>query len=211
MQTIAVYARLYNQCFLNVASTVRHLVKPFADCSVNSKAKIAEQYGEYRSVLARYVSRVIDCPSDAEDIVQEVYVRLAQRFERGQEALPATSRAYMFAIANNLITDSLRRKRSRKQDKHCSLEQFEQVSPAPGPEANAISAKLRQDLVSAIEQLPHELKQVFIMSRFENISYPSIAKHLHISSRTVERRMQRALLLVRARLDVYFNIDQAGD
>ena len=146
-------------------------------------------YYRYYDALVRFLRvRLYDTES-ACDLVQEVFTRLWQRREHLD---PAQSvRAYLYRTAHHLAVDYLRRHRL-EQAYHA-----EQAIDAPSTTQPDDAFELREKLDAAIRALPDVLRLVFILNRFEHCTYNDIADILGISVKAVEKRMSRALRLLR--------------
>ena len=127
---------------------------------------------------------------DAEDMVQEVALRLHQRQAESRIESPE---GYAVQVARSVLTDRWRRESVRQRDRHVSLEDFhhpvEEISPARVLEGKE---KLAQVLRS-LEELPDRTRQVFVLHRFEELSYAAIASHMEISVSAVEKHIMKAI------------------
>ena len=63
-----------------------------------------------------------------------------------------------------------------------------------------VEAELRKSIKAAIDELPERCREVFLLSRYENLKYMEIAERLEISVKTVETQMSKALQHMRVRL-----------
>jgi RNA polymerase sigma factor (sigma-70 family) len=144
-------------------------------------------YRRYSAWLDRRL-RVHVGPDDAADVVQETYIRAAP-YAVSDIRHP---KAFLLRIALNLVRDDSRRNARRRQNQN----QHQQ------PEAEA-AAQFNQILLTQIvRSMPQLYRDVFVLSRFDGMTYPEIAKELEISVKTVEWRMARALDYCALRLDL---------
>jgi RNA polymerase sigma factor (sigma-70 family) len=100
----------------------------------------------------------------------------------------------------NRIIDRYREQLVRK--KH--LYQLQQMKPVmePGAAEDNMDVKmLEQQIHAVIEQLPHKCREVFLLSRINNLSHQAIAEKLNISVSTVEKHIVKALKIVRKHVD----------
>jgi RNA polymerase sigma-70 factor (ECF subfamily) len=124
-----------------------------------------------------------------EDIVQEVFVRIWE--DRPQLIATDGVRYYLFtAVRNNCISYL------RKTNKHDSGDPDE-VRPV-FIQHKTEQAEYRELVRQAIGILPPKCREVFLLSRFSNMTYKEIASSLDISEKTVENQMSKALKLMRA-------------
>jgi RNA polymerase sigma-70 factor (ECF subfamily) len=125
----------------------------------------------------------------AEDLSQEAFTRL-QSAGRGI----VHPRALLLTIATNAARQLFRKNQVRSPDSDMSDELFDDTSwQAEDQESELLLKQL-------IRALPPPLQDVFVLSRFEGLTYPEIAQRLGISTKTVEWRMAKALAICAARL-----------
>ena len=153
------------------------------------RALHAAQDGPLRAYLRRMGVRRIDI----DDVAQETWARLLRRPDNliGVQ----NPRAWLFTVALNVFRDQI-----SAQKKHGHLDDSdESLWPAPLelPEASAIGRQALDRVRRSITTLPDKTRRIFLLSRFEELTYPEIARKLGVSTRTVERHMARALLILR--------------
>jgi len=159
---------------------------------------------EHRAALLRYFLARRVPPEDAEDVMQDLVVKL-ESHASGPVAEP---RAYLYRMAENLLLDRIRsegRRRGREQawvaaQAGATLE----TDDRPSPE-QALIARERLALVSAaLSELPERTVHVFRRYRIEGVAQREIAAELGISLSAVEKHLQKAYQVVveaRTRLD----------
>jgi RNA polymerase sigma factor (sigma-70 family) len=148
-------------------------------------------YNSYRASLLKYLIGLLPGGrQDALEILHETYIRLLQ--QEDLERIQQNPRAYIFTIATNLVTDWLRRRNSRRLDFHDSFDELEfpcdEMTPTRALNWEQSVAQLKQALMG----LPLLTRQIFLLSRFDELTYPEIARELNVSTRTVERHMSNA-------------------
>ena len=149
-----------------------------------------------RRALLRYLFDLLSRREDAEDVVQETYIRLmnAKTLERSD----ARARAFLFKIATNLAYDRFRERRVRGAQSDAELGAL--ASDAPSPE-RIVAFEQGVDIVKrTLLELTPRCRQVFLLRTAEELDYEEIAQRLNVSKRTVEREMQTALELCQQRL-----------
>jgi len=156
---------------------------------------VARTFERFRTPLLRYLTDLLSRRDEAEDLVQETYLRLLQV----EDIDLARVRALIFKVATNLAYDRFRQRRARGP--HGDDEQLAAL-PARGPEPDRIVA-LEQG-VEIVKRTLLDLKprcrQVFLLRTSAELDYDEIAKRLGISRRTAEREMQHALDVCQRRL-----------
>ena len=160
-------------------------------------ADTAAGAAHFRPVLLRYFRRHLDNESDAEDLAQEALLRILR-----SPVPPDNTEAYLLRIASNLLRDRFRRDRSHHAALHEPLDASLHDHPADEPGSERVyEDRRRLDLfLVALDQLPPRCRQVFLLQRYEGLTYAAIAKRLEISVSAVEKHMMRALQHFQARL-----------
>jgi RNA polymerase sigma-70 factor (ECF subfamily) len=152
----------------------------------------------FRPSLLRFFERRVD-RSEAEDLVQDVFVRLSRRGDLDRiEKLGG----YVFETAANVLRDRGRRRRVREADRHELFdgnrhggEDFAADRVVEGQE------RLRR-AGAALLELPERTRNVFVLRRMEGLRYQDVAVRLGISVSAVEKHMARAVAhLMRLRDD----------
>lgn len=151
-----------------------------------------------RDRLLRRVRHVVHCRTEAEDLVQDVFLNLLRRDCRVEIR---SLRNYLTRAATNAALDHLRRQRVRNAilDHHCD-NAAAAVAPQPGTEAILQSRQELAILHDAIEKLPEKCRIVFLLSREHGLTMRDIADRMQISDRTVEKHLLKAMTRCRAAL-----------
>ena len=171
--------------------------------------------GEMRSELMRFMlARQCD-PANVEDLLQDLYVKLASN-RTGPVSNP---RAYLYQMANNLMHDHRRgRRRQEERDDHWTRSRIGpdlEMASEPSPEEITIARDELERVNEVLASMPDRTSQILKMYRLENLSQKEIACRLDLSLSAVEKHLQRAyrkLLLFRQELDGTSETSQeAGD
>lgn len=145
--------------------------------------------------LARYLVRD---EHDAEDLVQEAYLRALRYFEsyRGGD-----ERAWLLTIVRRTCYTWL--KRHRGQPAPAPFDETEHGVEATGdPETHAVHDNLRDLLSRAVDALPVEFREVIVLRDLQDLSYKEIARILGIPLGTVMSRLARARRRLQSALPV---------
>lgn len=152
-----------------------------------------EQYGP---ALRRYFRRRASV-AEAEDLVQEVFVKLLARTEG--EPIENVER-YLFRVANNVLISRHRHDATQvwKIDEEAEgpLERTEDISP----ERVLIGKQTLVALAVVIGDLPPVTREIFVCHRFEDMTYAAIARRMGLSVKAIEKRMQKALMHINERM-----------
>jgi len=155
----------------------------------------------YEAPLFRFCRWMVQDASDAEDAFQEVFLRVYRHMERFHAG--SRFRPWLYHIATNICRDTLRkRKRVRAREVLTDGDApSDPVPPTPdggaySPRAAAIASETARRIDAAIEQLRPRHRAVFLMARYQGLSYEEIAHVLRIPVGTVRSRMNKAVKVV---------------
>jgi len=150
----------------------------------------------------RYFRRHVSSADDAEDLTQDTLTKLSQQSDQ-RLADVLNPEAFVMRIASNLLRDRFRRDRSHHVHDHVSLEVVTSDWQSEEPSCERVYADRArlQKFLSALDGLPPRCRQVFLLQRYDGLTYSAIAKRLEISVSAVEKHMMRALLQLDANLD----------
>ena len=135
--------------------------------------------------LARWLTRN---DQDAEDVVQEAYLR-AFRFFSGYRG--GESRTWMLTIVRNACYTWLQNKRSRELTESIDETQEELTDLSPNPERRLLNDVDAQIVREALSELPLEFREVMVMRELEELSYKEIAMIADLPIGTVMSRLAR--------------------
>jgi RNA polymerase sigma-70 factor (ECF subfamily) len=131
----------------------------------------------------------------AEEIVQEVFVKLCERASRINIETSLESYLYRSVYNESLNHQKHEKVKARYQTMMSRKQEIAAQEPASG-DYPALEARLRL----ALGELPQQCRTVFLMSRFEELKYREIADRMGISVKTVENQMGKALRIMRQKL-----------
>lgn len=155
-------------------------------------------YELYSHKLFSFVFRILKNEDEANDIVQEVFVKIWESREKLGDFKLLNS--YIFTIAYNNSIDLIRKRiNSNKYLDHLKSSSVIQISPATisDIEFNELNIQVEK----LIANLPERQKQVYLLHREDGLTYPEIAERLKISKNTVENHMVKALKYLRNNMD----------
>lgn len=173
-------------------SRVPPLPKDRDDPSVDDEA-----FRRYRGALRAFFAKRVRPGQDVDDLVQDVFSRLAARNGDGEIENPD---AYIFQIASNLLRDEARRASTRRVATESIRYLDEGDFEARSPERVLQGKERVQALELALKELPERTRVIFVLSRFEELSYGEIGKRLSISKSLVEKCMMDAMRHLHHRL-----------
>ena len=140
--------------------------------------------------LVLFARQFVRSVADAEDIVQEAFVR----FWRKQHCIK--NRALLFATVRSIALDLLRRDARRARREATALADAEQVTE---PQFDSTSES-QQALAAAVDRLPAEQREVLVMKIWNDLTFAEIATVLNISQNTAASRYRYALAALKKNL-----------
>ncbi len=152
-------------------------------------------FRKHYTFLCRSVYRIISDTQITEDLVQDVFYELWKK--RAQIKITTSLRAYLKRAALNKALNYIR---DQKIDFRNAPEKEGLMSKEASVVQELAAANLQQQIDQAIDSLPERCRLVFVLSRFEEMSYQQIADHLNISIKTVENQISKALKSLRVAL-----------
>jgi RNA polymerase sigma-70 factor (ECF subfamily) len=159
---------------------------PANDLSLRSA--VNDLYCEHHGWLNGWLRKRLGNAFDAADLTQDTFVRVI----KARSALDIREpRPYLSRIANGLLIDLFRR-RSLEQ---AYLEALASLPEAlqPSLEEQAILLQALVEIDRLLQGLGPKVKQVFMLSQFDGLTYPQIAEHMNISVRSVNNYMAKAM------------------
>ena len=156
----------------------------------------------YNQRVFRAARSVLRDDAEAEDVVQETFVR-AYRGLAGFEERSSLA-TWLTRIAVNEALARVRRSRmfgAVESDKDGNEREAQVTSTRPGPEEQASSRELRSVLTAAIDSLPEEMRTVFVLREVEGLSTLEAGETLQLSSEAVRVRLHRARLALRRHVE----------
>lgn len=159
----------------------------------SSKEQITLWFKEYYTDLCKRVYRLVNREDIAEDIVQDTFVKVWNKYSDLPEL--DSPEAYLKRLVFNESIDWLRK------NKNLCYEWTDEVIDVAFDPLNErkeyTTSQIIKKLHEILDQLPLRCRTIFILSRFENLTYREIAQNLNISVKTVENQMSKALKFIR--------------
>lgn len=155
------------------------------DLTNTSNELVAQIFADYHQSVFFYIYKKIGKKEDAEDLVQDAYLRL---LEYRAMLRPDTVKYFLFTIVRNLVSDYLRHF-YKKQEVAAYLEENYQSQRAGDADACVIVRDLQKQELMRVNCLPCQHRKIYIMNRFEGKTSADIAAELNLSVRTVENHL----------------------
>ena len=161
---------------------------------------LAAAYVEHRAQLLRFLVARTGQPADAEELLQEVWLKI----EAARSGPIGDPRAYLYRVAQNLVLDRVREvKRRAARERDWADVTLDQRADSPEPatpaeaEAALLAAGEAQRLAEAIAKLPPGAGRAFRLHKLEGLSHAEVAARMGISRKGVEGHMANALAHLR--------------
>lgn len=167
------------------------------------RAALAVLVRRHQTALYNFALRQLRDRTAAEDVVQEAFVRVAQ--SAAEFKVEARFTTWMYTIVRNLCIDHVRKAAHRR---HASLDEARRAGDAEGPtlgdqtadlgvradvERTAVGTELRARIASAIESLPDDQREVYLLREISNLKFKEISEITGVPENTVKSRMRYAL------------------
>ena len=145
----------------------------------------------------RLAYRLTGNPHDAEDLTQEVFVRV---FRSLSSYTPGTFEGWLHRITTNLFLDQARRKSKIRFDALSDDAESRFPSRAAAPDAQVMDGIFEDDVESALAALPPDFRAAVVLCDIEGLSYEDIADVLGLKLGTVRSRIHRGRSMLRRAL-----------
>lgn len=155
----------------------------------------------YKLKIINFVYRMVGDLDQAEDIAQEVFIRVYRHRERYQPI--AKFSTWLYTIAANLAKSELRRRSIFNPISLTRLKGERLSSIKKGPDKALLEKELGQKIQEGIEKLKPKYRVPLILRDIEGLSYAEISQIVDCPLGTVKSRINRARLQLRERLDDY--------
>jgi RNA polymerase sigma-70 factor (ECF subfamily) len=155
-------------------------------------------YNKYCHKLHEFVLAYLKRKEDAEEIVQEVFIKIWN--SRSKIDIYASFESFLFTIAYNATISLLRKKLSEAKSREY-LKSLQQIDVAEQVIDEIKYDELNQKVQSLLNQLTPRQRQVFRLSREEGLTHKEIARELRISESTVNNHLVTTLKYLKSHID----------
>jgi len=151
-------------------------------------------FDQYFEAIRNYIYFLCSNADLAEDIAQDSFVKL---WDNKDSIVMSTVKSYLYTIARNLTFNQVKRNKL----KYNFLAQTELGTENESPEFALEQKEFKEKLERVIASIPDGNREVFLMNRIEGMKYQEIADRLGLSVKAVEKRMSKALKIIRENID----------
>ncbi len=163
------------------------------------EAAVEELVAQYASSLYRVAYSVLRNAADAEDAVQETFLRVLRHRDTLEEV--RDRRVWLIRIVWNIVLD--RKRRSKTRPETDDVDEMARILPSAGLSAEQLAAAAQHHarVLACVDKLPAKERQVLMLSAFDELSSVEIADVLGITESSVRSRLFRARNLMAEMLD----------
>ena len=154
--------------------------------------RIEQLYLAYKAQLLYYINGKVNSPEDAEDILSEVFIKVA-RFYGSYDDSKASVKTWLYSITRNAVIDFYRRSREYE-------ELPEDIPLNSDIEGELIDEESLNELADALESIDEDLRDIVILHYYSGKSLTEISKLMGISYGRVKLLHQKALAVLKNRL-----------
>ncbi len=151
----------------------------------------------YQDRLFNFCLRYTGNPADAEEIVQETFLKAYRALKRFRGDSKFST--WLFQISKNLCINRFHRKRRRMENRHVSIQEtnddqspvYQLESDDPSPQDNVLQNELNEQLAQAISELDSHYRAALVLRDVEGLDYSEISSILKVPVGTVKSRIHR--------------------
>lgn len=162
-----------------------------------SQISVDALYRKEAQAVRVFVKQIVRNRSDAEDIVQETFLRTWPALSSGMVECP---RAFLFRAARNLALNHIRHARVRNSDAARAVSDEAFKRHVPTAEEEMISSEEAAACRKLLDELPHRCREAFVLRVVEDQSYKQMSKAMHLSVSTLEKHIGKGKQICRALL-----------
>lgn len=175
-----------------------------AACQAGDRDAFAVLYERYHREIYLYLLSVLRSPHAAEDVAQDVFVKLFTQIGSYRQQSPFNH--WLFRMARNAAIDKMRRDKVRRaaplddQPEEGRSPHERLAGPGPTPEEDAEKGHQAELVREAVMGLPEPFREIVVMREWQDLPYEEIAGRLDIQEGTVKSRLFRARQLLAEKL-----------
>lgn len=178
------------------------------------KTDVNQVVNDHQLKLKNFIRSRVSNQAEAEDILQDVFLQLVKTVEDSVNPIEQVS-AWLYRVAKNIIINKGKKKKetllsSNDDDEAGIMQNFAEIlfsADVATPEMEYMRSLVWEELDRALQELPTEQREVFVMMEMEGLSAKDIAEVLSISVNTVLSRKHYAIKYLRFCMkDLYYDL-----
>lgn len=181
-----------------VSDTLTEEKQLFLDFQQGNASLFDYFFDKYYQGLCVYAYRLLKSQTEAEDLVQDFFVRILENHKH--IFIDSSVKSYFIRSVHNRCLDLLDHRKVKTLHDQFRLQMLKEDDLQEYP---LLDSELTQQIEKAIRKLPDGIRETFILSRFDGLNYQQIASHESVSVKTIEYRISRALTILRKELGDY--------
>jgi RNA polymerase sigma factor (sigma-70 family) len=164
----------------------------FSDCS--HRGVVVDLHARLHRPLRRFFTAYRLSTEDAEDLAQEVFLRLTRP---GQVDRLRDPEAFAFTLARNLVRDRARRLQTRCSNSSVAIEELNLPCGRPTPDQTLEHYEQLKSADTALASIKPTARAAFLMHRVEGLGYSAVAARMGVSVSMVEKHIMAAIAALR--------------
>ena len=187
-----------HKLFMSDLLNDEQLLRAMADGEHEALEQLYSRYWQHLYIAAY---NILKNKAACEDIVQEAFLQLWQRREKLD--IKISLQSYLFSVVRYTVFKYIKKEQAHSRVFTNIEERLHYITP----EDIVVEKNIRSQLAGIVNSLPEKCREIYILSREEQLSHHEIANRLNISTKTVENHITIALKKIRfgiARLTVVF-------
>lgn len=162
-----------------------------------SEKEFKALFDKYYDSIKSFIYYKIGDIDLSEDIAQEAFVKF---WESRDKVILETIKTYLYTIANNLMLNHIKHGKVVLQFEQKQNKKDGEVET--NPEYKMELDEFQNTLNDTISAIPEKSREVFLMNRIDGLTYNEISERLGVSVKAIEKRMSKALSILRKELDI---------
>ena len=155
-------------------------------------------FRDYYERLCNYANTMLNDMDEAEEMVQGTFLTLWEK--RANVVIHTSMKSYLYRAVHNNCLNRIKHESVRRDH----INEYRYIGQVAEYDSHSVlTDELERQINEAIAGMPPQCQKVFMLSRFENLTYAEIAEHLGLSIKTVDHHMLKALKILREKLKDY--------
>jgi RNA polymerase sigma factor (sigma-70 family) len=178
----------------------------------SEKYQVEQTYEREKGRLLGFIRNRIPDEMEAEDLMQDVFLRLIMN-TTGISTIENIT-AWIYSVTRNRIVDFFRKKKTDSLEDQLVISSSSEdplslsdILPSSGenPEETMMSELIWEEIEDALDEMPPEQREVFVYHELEDLSFKQIAELTGVNQNTLLARKRYAILFLRTRLQELYN------
>jgi len=164
------------------------------DLAEPDRHAIDQLYRRYGATLRRFIRARVRSETEAEDVLQDVFLRICRRGDLESLQSPG---AVLFKTSFRLSLNAIRRRKSSPIDGGCEVERLELPNADRSPEEALIVRQMMESLSRSFGALPAQCRRVLSLRTVDGLSYEEMSAQLGLSISTLEKHVVKGRRILR--------------